>query len=228
MVVFSGLLDSADGQLARLSGKSSEFGRILDGVADSFVFGTCYIAGTLYYVINFEEYYLIIVTLFAALLQSFKTSLYDFYKSEAHYYLGELESAKIETPEQLGERIKSVKGFWQKFFFNGYLGYTKRQFWGHSRSKKTLDIFRSLYDDRGQKPTFKELYKEKHIPLLKGWALFAGLNSHRFGILIFSLFGGFKLFLFASIVLSFSLFLILKWEKRADNRILEKLGLNPH
>ena len=41
MITLAGLLDSADGQLARMTGQSTAFGRVLDGVADTFVFIAC-------------------------------------------------------------------------------------------------------------------------------------------------------------------------------------------
>lgn len=223
LVTFAGLLDSADGQLARLSGKSSEFGRIIDGVADSFVFGACYIAGTLYYVVYFGDYYLIGLTLLAGYLQSFKTSVYDFYKSEAHYYLGDLESAKIDPPEKLQGRLKDMKGFWSRFFFKGYISYTRRQFWV-CRTRPVLEELRKLYDQESTRSTFKELYKKKHIPLLKWWAFFSGLNTHRFGVLLFSFFAAYKLFIILSIVLTLPILLVLWFEKKADREILNTLS----
>ena len=38
LITLAGVLDSADGQLARMTGQSTEFGRIVDGVIDNLVF----------------------------------------------------------------------------------------------------------------------------------------------------------------------------------------------
>ena len=41
-IILSGVLDSADGQLARLTKKSTEAGRVLDGTVDTIVFLSLY------------------------------------------------------------------------------------------------------------------------------------------------------------------------------------------
>ena len=44
LLILHGIFDSADGQLARLTGRTSEFGRILDGLAGYVAEGTAYVA----------------------------------------------------------------------------------------------------------------------------------------------------------------------------------------
>ncbi|MBV6645844.1 MAG: CDP-alcohol phosphatidyltransferase family protein, partial [Cyclobacteriaceae bacterium] len=43
LITIAGVLDSADGQLARMSGQSTDLGRIIDGLIDNLVFLACYI-----------------------------------------------------------------------------------------------------------------------------------------------------------------------------------------
>ena len=43
LFLLSGVLDSADGQLARISGRSSPLGLVLDGLCDNLVFGAVYL-----------------------------------------------------------------------------------------------------------------------------------------------------------------------------------------
>ena len=47
LISLAGVLDSADGQLARMTGSSTEFGRMVDGTIDNMVFMACYFAGFL-------------------------------------------------------------------------------------------------------------------------------------------------------------------------------------
>ncbi|MBV1901955.1 MAG: CDP-alcohol phosphatidyltransferase family protein [Kordiimonadaceae bacterium] len=47
-MIFWHILDGADGRLARLTGQTSAFGRVLDGICDHLVFAAVYIGVTLY------------------------------------------------------------------------------------------------------------------------------------------------------------------------------------
>ena len=49
LIILSGFLDSADGQLARMTNTTSKTGMIIDGVIDNLVFVACYLGGSLFF-----------------------------------------------------------------------------------------------------------------------------------------------------------------------------------
>lgn len=73
-IVFAGVLDSSDGQLARMSGKTSVYGRIIDGLVGYVIFGSIYILIGL-------KYKSFIAMILAGVSNGIHSSVYDFYRT---------------------------------------------------------------------------------------------------------------------------------------------------
>ena len=77
LITIAGLLDSADGQLARRTEQSTDFGRIVDGVIDNFVFFSCYYSACSYFFLGEIGWPIIIMGLVAGFCShSFSSNMY--------------------------------------------------------------------------------------------------------------------------------------------------------
>ena len=225
LITLAGVLDSADGQLARMTGQSSEFGRILDGIADSIVFVCCYVGGTAYFVLGPDgNLWFILLASVSGYIHNLKNGVYDFYKSEMLYYCGEKDEARVYGPYEIKQRKKAQAGWFGKLAYLLYYDYVRRQFKFNSRSKQTLTAFRGFYENTKTKAQFQQLYYENHKPALIWWSWIAGLNIFRWGIIISALFGRFDIFLWVGLISSVGYFYTLYLEKRGDDKILAALA----
>jgi hypothetical protein len=220
LITLAGLLDSADGQLARMTGKSTELGRILDGAADSIVFIACYVGATSWFVFNQPNGWLLIpLAVAAGYLHTLKACVYDLYKSEVLYYVGGFEDYRVESVKEIQDQLGQKSGFERLMYFL-YTDYLRKQHMGSAR-KLQFDKFRGYYQNESTKQAFVEAYRIHQIPLLKIWAWVGGTNVHRWAIIVFSFIGRFDLFLWIALISSISLVWANFLQKRADLRIVE-------
>ncbi len=163
LFVFSDILDSADGQLARLRGASTRFGRVLDGIADGLRFLNLYVH--LLFRAHFahwgwQGYALVLAAGFSHSLQG---QIVDFVKN-AYQRLGEdngeldlvEELAPVEGhgPRQLAQRI--------------YRAYVQRQ---DLLFPASMALVRATRDTPAA--GFREDYVARQRPLLGPLALIA-------------------------------------------------------
>jgi hypothetical protein len=81
LVVLASVLDSSDGQLARISGKTSLYGRIIDGLVGYAVFASVYVFIFLRYYNEYGFFKYLILMFFSAVSNSIHSSIYDFYRT---------------------------------------------------------------------------------------------------------------------------------------------------
>lgn len=219
LIVLAGVLDSADGQLARMTGKSSDFGRVIDGVIDNFVFGSCYIAGTLYFY-PIYGWPIFLVASLAAYTHSYKAALYEFYKSEYLLLVGKSRSGYI--PLSTAELKPTGYSWYHKIIDVMYSDYTKKQLFYTSRTPEDRAKMQSLAIN-GDK-NFDDLYSSLNRKLLFWWAWISGSNTHRNAIIIASLFGRFDLYLCASLIWTLGVIPLSFQQKKWDKKLLSELS----
>lgn len=120
----SDLLDSADGQLARMRGSATRWGRLLDGLADNVRFLNLYLhllvrlwrAGW-----GWEATALVVA---AAISHSFQSAAVDFVR-QAYLSLGLARPSELDLPEHCSPDMPGSLGRrWAQWL---YAGYVKRQ-----------------------------------------------------------------------------------------------------
>lgn len=224
LISLAGVLDSADGQLARMSNQATELGRIIDGLIDNFVFMACYI-GAAFYLLNI---YGVSLTAFATIAfftalagyaHSTKSALYEFYKSEYLFFAGPFKNARIPYPEEIRQTMKRETRL-QKIIFYLYVDYTQRQFRLSTRSSEMRRTFEKYAYSPESSPRFVAAYREVNKPLMTWWALICGTNTHRTLIMIFCLLGRFDIYLLACIVGIIPMFIINSMQNRKDRQLL--------
>ncbi|HEU4589206.1 MAG TPA: CDP-alcohol phosphatidyltransferase family protein [Gemmatimonadales bacterium] len=138
LFVVSDIFDSADGQLARMRGTSTRFGRILDGVSDNLRFVNLYLHLVFRLVGAGWGWEALGLAALAGLSHSFQSAAVDFIR-QAYLYLGAGTGSELDLPESLGPAPRDISlgrrlGIWF------YRDYVRRQAWLFPR---TADLVRA-------------------------------------------------------------------------------------
>lgn len=218
LVTWAGVLDSADGQLARMTGQSSELGRQIDGLIDNLVFISCYIGGTLY-LIPIYGYWILLLMVAAGLAHSYKAGLYEFYKSEYIFLVGKSQAGYIPLTK---DEIKPTGDKWHhKIMHYINLDYTGKQIGSTTRSPEERKKMRELAANNPNE--FDPLYKKWNFKMLFWWAWLGGSNTHRNAMVISALFGRFEIYLVASLIWTLGYLPLNIIQRKYDQKLLKEL-----
>lgn len=219
LISLAGVLDSADGQLARMTNSSTDLGRMIDGLIDNFVFMSCYVGATAYWVFKSEDGTLMIVlAVISGFLFSLKAALYDFYKSEYLQLVAKQTHGNV--PLNLHELKVEGESWYHRVLYYLIYDYTRKQLFFSTRSEITRRKMQEL-SISSQALIFDDRYRSYNRPLMFWWAIFCGANTHRTLIIVSSLFGSFDLYLIASICWSIFLLPVSLRQKKLDQKLLE-------
>lgn len=224
LITLAGVLDSADGQLARMSNQSTELGRIIDGAIDNCVFIAAYLAGCTYFYHGEIGWPIFVMGIIGGFVShNYSSAVYEMYKTDYLYYVGQAKDAKIPRPEEIKEKLGEYTGM-SKLLFWIYYDYTKKQYWLSTRTREVRDTYERYAYNEETKGRFIELYRQMIKPTLNWWAWVGGTNVHRTLLMGFSLFGRFDLYLVV-LILKIIPFLIISYlQKERDNELLSMLN----
>ncbi len=169
LLVFVELLDSVDGQLARIRGVSTRWGRLLDGIADTARFTNVYVQFTLRLLLNHggpETWVLVVVALAGHSMQS---GAIDFIRN-AYLEAGEGRDGELDLPESIG-RMRG-RTFGQRLAAWIYRPYVQRQVWLFPRSVALVRALRKTGGAGGpEAEACRVEYRERQRPLVVqcGW-----------------------------------------------------------
>lgn len=209
LIIFASILDSSDGQLARMTKNSSKLGRIIDGLVGYVIFTVAYIVIAYRY---FPIYgYKIYILMFAAgIFTIIHSSVYDFYRTVyAKIASGDLKFVveNYETKRDFFHRMYSVYNSYQKFFV-----------------KKHLEILRKLFKLHG-KLTDREidLYRKKMLKNIQFINLL-GDNWRINGLLIFALISRLDIyFIYIIVFLNFVFILVYIRQNKINMELMNEL-----
>jgi hypothetical protein len=173
LFIASDVLDSADGQLARLRGTSTRTGRILDGVADSLRFTNLYAhLGARLFVMGWGWGGAVLA--FAALMSHTYQAAAADYIRQAYLYFAVGTGSELDLPETAHPAGGSV---WERLAAWLYGDYVRRQAWLFPR---TTALARAVGE--GSVPTpLRTEWAERQAPLVRGCAWIA--QNIRFALL---------------------------------------------
>ncbi|MEP1035427.1 CDP-alcohol phosphatidyltransferase family protein [Ekhidna sp.] len=218
LIVWAGVLDSADGQLARMTGQSSDMGRVIDGLIDNLVFIACYIGGSLYFVPEYG-WWIFGLTAATGYAHSYKAALYEFYKSEYLLLVGKSQAGYI--PLSVNE-IKPTGAKWYHKIIDGInRDYTGKQIRFTSRTPEERKTMRELASIKAE--AFDPMYAKLNYKLLFWWAWLGGSNTHRNAAILFAIFGRFDLFLALSLFWTIGYWPLVQVQKKYDQKLLKEL-----
>jgi len=168
------VLDSADGQLARLRGTSSRWGRILDGYVDNLRWISVYFFLLLRFVhggafLGVEPAHVLILVMLAGFSHSLQAAAADLVQGA---YLGAAGKPVIDLPEDL-ENIVLSRRWWNGVSRHYYRDYAKRQALLFPYTVALLRRFRVI-PDPGRLRAAYLVRQRRFLPL---YGLF-GQNAH--------------------------------------------------
>ena len=179
LLVWANHYDSADGQLARMSGKKTQLGRILDGVAADVWYISIYVClayrmyddpvpftnGT----VNFGWGGLVLCVLSGFIGHIYPCRLADYYRNIHLFFIKGEEGSEFDNAAQLNEKYDNMpwKGnLFNKTFLWFYKNYTFNQeketpafqaYWTKLKEKYGKDIPQHIRDE----------FRENSLPLMK-------------------------------------------------------------
>jgi len=203
------VFDGADGRVARATGTSSAFGRIIDGICDHLVFGAVYIAFVLYLLKTGSSNAVWLLAIGAALSHAVQAAGYEERRQKYQ------RRSKGVSRDDVTNKLLSVDG--KKSFLAGlYDSAQKFVSGGGSALDTKLESMRATGAET--QSTINQTSK-----IVKAWSL---LNANNRTIMI-SVFAAFQrpelYFVYEIIVLNIVLIGLLVYEKNAEAQIASEL-----
>lgn len=168
LLVWANMYDSADGQLARMTGQKSELGRILDGVSGDFWFISIYVALCLRLTPEWG-YWIWILAAIAGFSHSKQAAMADYYRNIHLFFLKGKSGSELDNSAQQKENFRSLswKGNWvKKTFLWFYTNYTHSQ---EQLSPAFQRFFKALREKYGETSPqeIRTRFRMGSLPLMK-------------------------------------------------------------
>jgi hypothetical protein len=168
LLVWANTYDSADGQLARMTGKTSEIGRLLDGLCGEVWFVCIYLA------IIFRLYpewgvWIWVLAVATGFSHSLQAAMADYYRNVHLFFIrkkSESELASSIAIEREYKRLSWKESPVMKFVRLSYMNYTAGQEKRSPRLQSLLGIIRERYDD-DPPAGLREDFRMRSLPLMK-------------------------------------------------------------
>lgn len=168
LLVWANMYDSADGQLARMTGQKSEIGRMLDGLCGDLWFFSIYFAICLRLTPEWS-FYIWILAAIAGFFHSKQAAMADYYRNIHLYFLKGTAGSELDNSKQQREIYDELpwKGnVFKKLFLWFYTRYTYSQ---ESLSPAFQRFFLLLKNKYGNNvpDNIRMMFREKSYPLMK-------------------------------------------------------------
>lgn len=174
LLIWADSFDSADGQLARMTGKYSRIGRILDGLSGDLWFAAIYVAICLRENVTSDffmahHWVIWVIAVVTGLCHATQAAMADYYRQFHLWFLKGEGGSELETASDLREKYRRMTwsgNFWQKLVMTFYLNYTVGQ---ESRTPR-MQALRAAMRKRfaGNVPQkFRDEFRALSLPLMK-------------------------------------------------------------
>ena len=168
LLVWANSYDSADGQLARMTGKKTPLGRILDGAAGDIWFITIYAAICLRLTPQWGIWIWVLAAI-TGFFHSKQAAMADYYRNVHLLFLKGKSGSELSYSPHLKEHYREMswrREFIYKLFETFYINYTVGQEQLTPQFQRLMNKIRTQY--AGQAPeSFRDAFREKSLPLMK-------------------------------------------------------------
>lgn len=170
LLVWANLFDSVDGQLARMTGNFSRWGRILDGIAGDFWFVSIYAAICLRLMNEGWHWGVFGIAAAAGFCHGTQAAMADYYRNIHLFFLKGKKGSELENSVELQKRYDATP--WRgnllgKIVQRFYLNYTLKQ----ERLSPSMQRLRQTmvaHYGEGEPPQWlREEFRAKSLPLMK-------------------------------------------------------------
>ena len=204
--IVSNALDSADGQLARMTHTESNMGRILDGLSSHVIFTSIYLHLCFRYVHEGNSGWIFAVAALVGICHYFQAGWGDFFRNSYLYFVRDPDADETKTLDQLRQEFKMLK--WRESFVYKCIVYFERNYMSSLQMfTKNFRALRAIVENtygREIPVWFSQEYRQTMKPMNK---YYNGLtiNSRQFPLFVFLLLQRPELFfLFELVVLNSS------------------------
>jgi hypothetical protein len=209
MLMVADILDCTDGQLARMTGKKSRIGRILDGVAGFTWFFPIYVAMTWRFyqhhdlefqwlgIENTELNSLIAtaVVLVLAILSGVygiagQQRLADYYIQVHLFFLKGEKGSELDNSvrqREIYEQMPKDAPLYERLFQHSYIGYTEKQEQATPQFQRLMARLRQTYGSTDNIPqSFRDDFRRRSLPVIF-WNGLLTFNFREFWLFLFCL-----------------------------------------
>lgn len=179
LLMWANFYDSADGQLARMTGKKSRLGRILDGAAGDIWFISIYLA-LLFRMWSHIDYsdnngYIIALVIFAVVAfdslwcHARQCGLADYYRNIHLFFLKGKNGSELDNYLQQKQNYENTSwrtDFIEKFFLWFYVRYTRSQEAQTPQFQQMMQTISKVYDSNIPE-SLRAQFRTKSLPLMK-------------------------------------------------------------
>lgn len=175
LLVWANSFDSADGQLARMTGQYSQIGRILDGLAGDLWFITIYFAICFREIATspfFIEHHWVIWTLAVStgICHAKQASMADHYRQFHLFFLKGKDGSELENSDDLKKKFRQIpwKGnIWKKLTMAFYTNYTIQQEKTTPSMQRLRAGLRQKFGNGEIPQSFRDDFRRESLPLMK-------------------------------------------------------------
>lgn len=166
------VLDGADGQLARLTGQTSEIGKVLDGLCDHVAFTLVYLSLTLAAALVLG-WWVWVVAVLAGLSHLAQASAYEFQRQSYDFWVHAKETARIVMPDAFRRGLRGEQGA-ALLFGKLNLAYLKIQ---HRIAGIDPDLVAEMEaalreaDGEAERREIREAYRAANLGAVRRWSL---------------------------------------------------------
>lgn len=174
LLIWADSFDSADGQLARMTGQYSRIGRILDGLSGDLWFAAIYIAICIREndtsVVFMDHPWLIwLMAAITGFCHATQAAMADYYRQFHLWFLKGEQGSELENADDLKDKYDSMswrRNFVQKFIMTFYLNYTIGQ---QKRTPAMQRLRKALKSKFGTTipVKFRDKFRAMSLPLMK-------------------------------------------------------------
>lgn len=168
LLVWANSYDSADGQLARMTGQKSPLGRILDGACGDIWFVFIYFA-IIFRLFPIWSWWIFALALATGYFHSRQAAMADYYRNVHLLFLKGKSGSELDNSKSLSEKYKLLSWHREpvtKFFETFYLNYTKGQEAWSPALQRMMKAINEFYPDTVPE-WFRKDFREASLPLMK-------------------------------------------------------------
>lgn len=213
LLIWANSFDSADGQLARITGQYSRIGRILDGLSGDLWFLAIYIAICLREVhtsgyFTFHHWAIWIMALVAGISHAKQAAVADLYRQFHLYFIKGEKGSELDNSYQLKRQLAEIPKhrFWSRLTITYYIAYTLQQEATTPAMQQLLKVLHQHWPQGNYPQWLRDDFRSRSLPLMKYTNILT--FNWRSIILFASLFARMPWLYFASEIIIFNLIMI--------------------
>lgn len=216
------VMDGADGRVARITGKQSDLGKIIDGICDYIVFTSLYVSLALLLSQSYGPtiWYLVVA---AGVGHSIQAGAYELQRQEFEFWGAGKASAELPSISSAEIKIAKLNGF-AKLAARLDILYTRMQYkvTGLEREIRPA-LYQYLEESPDKTDEFRVAYRKECAPQVLKWAVMC--PHYRSMLIVFScLIGRPELyFITEAVILPITQIVLVKSQRKFNRTLVEKL-----